>query len=157
MLYFLLLLTIILMGCTLSPTIHNTPTSSGSDIQNQSGTMQTGDTSSFDTLHANDMEHRDHTASTTTGTVSALALLQPTNPRPISEMMVEYSEGVEGFLVYNPDDSAATSIIMIHERWGLNDHIKDMARVLAQNGYTVLAVDLYRGQVATTRRSNEAE
>ena len=43
---------------------------------------------------------------------------------------------------------------MIHEWWGLNDNIKEMAKKLASNGYVVLAVDLYGGHIATT--SDEA-
>ena len=43
---------------------------------------------------------------------------------------------------------------MIHEWWGLNDNIKEMAQKLASHGYIVLAVDLYDGEVATT--SDEA-
>ena len=38
---------------------------------------------------------------------------------------------------------------MIHEWWGLNDHIKYMAGLLASSGYKVFAIDLY-GEVATT-------
>jgi carboxymethylenebutenolidase len=38
---------------------------------------------------------------------------------------------------------------MIHEWWGLNEHIKHQADLLAQEGYVVLAVDLYHGEVAT--------
>ena len=38
---------------------------------------------------------------------------------------------------------------MVHEWWGLNDNIKYMARLLADSGYRVVAVDLY-GEVATT-------
>jgi carboxymethylenebutenolidase len=37
---------------------------------------------------------------------------------------------------------------MIHEWWGLNNHIKDMANLLAKEGYVVLAADLYNGKVA---------
>lgn len=44
-------------------------------------------------------------------------------------------------------------LFVIHEWWGLNDHIKQEADQLYQdlNGVTVLALDLYDGQVATTR------
>ena len=38
---------------------------------------------------------------------------------------------------------------MIQEWWGLNDWVKDQARALAKEGYVALAVDLYRGKVAT--------
>lgn len=42
------------------------------------------------------------------------------------------------------------AVIMVHEWWGLNDNIRMMARRLAGEGYQVLAVDLFDGQVATT-------
>ncbi len=42
------------------------------------------------------------------------------------------------------------AVIMIHEWWGLNDNIKNMANELSKEGYVVLAVDLYNGEVATT-------
>ena len=38
---------------------------------------------------------------------------------------------------------------MIHENRGLNAYIKDMANTLARQGYVVLAVDLFKGQMAT--------
>jgi carboxymethylenebutenolidase len=38
---------------------------------------------------------------------------------------------------------------MIHEWWGVNDNIKDMANELASKGYVVLAADLFNGEVAT--------
>jgi carboxymethylenebutenolidase len=41
-------------------------------------------------------------------------------------------------------------IVVIHEWWGLNDWVKDQASKLADQGYITLAVDLYRGKVATT-------
>ena len=42
------------------------------------------------------------------------------------------------------------AIIVIHEWWGLNDWVKDQAAKLAGEGYVALAIDLYRGKVATT-------
>jgi carboxymethylenebutenolidase len=38
---------------------------------------------------------------------------------------------------------------VFHEWWGLNDWVKEQASDFASHGYVVLAVDLYRGQVAT--------
>ncbi|HEU5060867.1 MAG TPA: dienelactone hydrolase family protein, partial [Kofleriaceae bacterium] len=42
-------------------------------------------------------------------------------------------------------------VIVIHEWWGLNDHIMHWADRLAADGHAALAVDLYGGVVATTR------
>ncbi len=39
-------------------------------------------------------------------------------------------------------------IVMIHEWWGLNDNIREMAQQLASHGYVVLAVDMFNGEVA---------
>jgi carboxymethylenebutenolidase len=41
-------------------------------------------------------------------------------------------------------------LIVIHEWWGLNDNIRGMAKRLAGEGYTALAIDLYGGQTADT-------
>src|SRR5215475_1820859 len=40
-------------------------------------------------------------------------------------------------------------IVVIHEWWGLNDRVKEQASKLADQGYAALAIDLYRGKVAT--------
>ena len=42
----------------------------------------------------------------------------------------------------------APSVLLIHEWWGLNEQLKTMARILADEGYVVLAADLYKGVVA---------
>jgi carboxymethylenebutenolidase len=43
------------------------------------------------------------------------------------------------------------AVVMIHENRGLNEHIKMMADTLANEGYVVLAVDLFNGQVASNQ------
>ena len=40
---------------------------------------------------------------------------------------------------------------MIHENKGLNNNIKNMANLLAKEGYVVLAVDLFNGEVTTNQ------
>ncbi len=53
-------------------------------------------------------------------------------------------------LLYLPSGSGShPAIIVIHEWWGLNDWVKEQASNLASEGYVALAVDLYRGQVAS--------
>src|SRR5512142_2416849 len=42
------------------------------------------------------------------------------------------------------------ALIVIHEWWGLNDWVKEQAAKWADQGYAALAIDLYRGKVATT-------
>jgi len=46
-------------------------------------------------------------------------------------------------------DSAGKAVIIIHEYWGLNDHIKDIAGRYADAGFIAIAPDLYRGKLAT--------
>jgi carboxymethylenebutenolidase len=77
---------------------------------------------------------------------------------------INYFDSASGYLVYpsianNNNNAAANTansskklpaVIMIHENRGLNDNIKSMANTLAREGYAVLAVDLFKGQVAQT-------
>jgi carboxymethylenebutenolidase len=60
-------------------------------------------------------------------------------------------EPVRGYLA-RPASAGADlpGVIVIQEWWGLNENIEAMARRLAAEGYTALAVDLYGGEVATT-------
>jgi len=66
---------------------------------------------------------------------------------------VSYKSGAETVqaLLYTPARKGPfPAIIVIHEYWGLNDWVKDQAAKLADQGYVALAIDLYRGKVATT-------
>jgi carboxymethylenebutenolidase len=66
---------------------------------------------------------------------------------------VSYKSGDETVqaLLYTPAGRGPfPAIIVIHEYWGLNDWVKDQASKLADQGYEALAIDLYRGKVATT-------
>ncbi len=48
------------------------------------------------------------------------------------------------------------ALIVIHERWGLNDNVRAMADRLAGEGYMVLAVDMYGGKTAATPAEAQA-
>ncbi len=55
-----------------------------------------------------------------------------------------------------PAKTPAPAVLLIHEWWGLNDQVKSVAAELARVGYLALALDLYRGRVATTREDARA-
>jgi carboxymethylenebutenolidase len=66
---------------------------------------------------------------------------------------VSYKSGdetVQGALYTPSGKGPFPALIMIHEWWGLNDWVKEQASKLSEQGYVTLAVDLYRGKVATT-------
>jgi len=58
-------------------------------------------------------------------------------------------EKVTGYLAVPPGKGPFPAVVVIHEWWGLNDWVKENARRFAGEGYVALAVDLYRGKVAT--------
>src|SRR5271165_545704 len=66
---------------------------------------------------------------------------------------VTYKSGTEtvNALLYTPAGTGPfPALVVIHEWWGLNDWVKEEASKLADQGYVALAIDLYRGKVATT-------
>jgi carboxymethylenebutenolidase len=64
--------------------------------------------------------------------------------------MVDLGDG-KAYLSLPKGDPPFSAVLVIHEWWGLNDHIKHWADRLAALGYAALAVDLYRGVAAKTR------
>ena len=54
-------------------------------------------------------------------------------------------------ILYTPKGKGPfPALVVIHEWWGLNDWMKEQASKLSDEGYITLAIDLYRGKVATT-------
>ena len=66
--------------------------------------------------------------------------------------MVEFPGGspqrsTVGFLVIPKQSGRYSAVIVIHEIWGLVDHIKNVANRLAREGFVALAVDLFDRKV----------
>ena len=86
--------------------------------------------------------------------VGGLSLTLVAVPRAVETATVRYASGqetVESYLARPPGPGPFPAVIVIHEWWGLNDQVKGEARRLAEEGYLSLAVDLYRGRIATDR------
>ena len=89
----------------------------------------------------------------------------------LENMTVNYHDNSSGYLVFplshnisstrepipyapyfsQSNASKLPAVVMIHENRGLNEHIRLMADTLANEGYVVLAVDLFDANVASTR------
>jgi len=82
-------------------------------------------------------------------------LKQEQPPKPTGKMV---QVGEQKHYVALPKDPKVPlpAIVVIHEWWGLNDHVKHWADRLAADGYAALAVDLYGGAPATTREEAQA-
>ena len=61
---------------------------------------------------------------------------------------------VQGYLAKPDTETPSAAVIVIHEWYGLNKHIEDVAERYAREGYVALAVDLYDGVLTTD--DNEA-
>jgi carboxymethylenebutenolidase len=85
---------------------------------------------------------------------------------PLENKTVNYFGNASGYLVYPITSSSSSSsknnisannntfpaVVMIHENKGLNDNIKNMANLLSKEGYVILAVDLFNGEVTTDQK-----
>ncbi len=85
-------------------------------------------------------------------TLTSAALIYHRAQPSVKTQMVQYQSGdetVSGYMAFPEGKGPFPAIILIHEWWGLNDWIKENAKKFADKGYIALAIDLYRGQVAT--------
>ena len=80
--------------------------------------------------------------------IALLALAGPSLAQPaVTAEPVEYSSGdtlLKGYLA-RPEGSTTQrpGVLVVHEWWGHNDYARKRARMLAELGYTALAVDMY--------------
>jgi len=62
---------------------------------------------------------------------------------------VSYQSGtrqLDGYLAHPEGDGPFPAVVVIHEAYGLNENIKDIARRFAGEGYAALGVDLFAGR-----------
>ena len=64
---------------------------------------------------------------------------------------------LKGFLAHDPDAGARAGVLIVHEWWGLDDYIRQRARMLAELGYSAMAVDMYGGGRTAADPSAAAE
>ena len=76
-------------------------------------------------------------------------------PVEVEAIEIPYGETqddlMRGYFVYPADMvEPLPAVIVVHEWWGLNDSVRAAAAKIAAQGYMVLAVDLFRGETATS-------
>jgi len=91
----------------------------------------------------------------------AWAALAPSAHAEVKTQEIEYKQGdtpLLGFLAY--DDAVKgkrPGVLVVHEWWGMNDHIRNQATRLAKAGYVAFALDMYgKGKVATHPKDAQA-
>jgi carboxymethylenebutenolidase len=81
--------------------------------------------------------------------IAAALAVRAQTPKTETVQFPSGKETVSGFLAVPDKPGIYPGIVVIHEWWGLNDWVKEQTEKLAAQGYVALAVDLYRGKIAT--------
>lgn len=77
----------------------------------------------------------------------------------VQTKVIKYSDGeteLQGFLAW--DDAVSgkrPGVLVVHEWWGLADHARDRAKMLAELGYVAFALDMY-GEGKSTDHAEDA-
>src|SRR5579872_6328582 len=94
----------------------------------------------------------------TLGVLCAIAMITSANAA-IKEEPVTYTDGeatMKGFVVYDDSTQAKRpGIVMVHEWWGITQHIHNEARKFATQGYTAFIADMY-GDAKTADNPKDA-
>jgi carboxymethylenebutenolidase len=80
---------------------------------------------------------------------AALHQLNGADAPPLRGQTIELGGGHAYLSLPEGVSAPMPAVVVIHEWWGLNDHIRHWSDRLAEDGYATLAVDLYGGEVAT--------
>ncbi|WP_249143059.1 dienelactone hydrolase family protein [Bradyrhizobium liaoningense] len=92
------------------------------------------------------------------GAFCAIAMVTSANAA-IKEEPVTYTDGettMKGFVVYDDASQAKRpGIVMVHEWWGITNHIHNEARKFAEQGYTTFIADMY-GDAKTADNPKDA-
>lgn len=70
-------------------------------------------------------------------------------PVGVDTLRVRLATGTDAFAVHPAGRGPAPAVIVVHEWWGLNGQIREVARRLARQGYVAMIPDLYHARVAT--------
>lgn len=84
--------------------------------------------------------------------LAVAAMCSADSPETKAKNTITYPSGTEmvsAHLALPAGAGRKPAVIVIQEWWGLNDFIRGKADDFARRGYVALAVDLYRGKVAT--------
>lgn len=82
------------------------------------------------------------------GLIAAVQLVRAQTPKTQTVEFPSGKETASGFLAVPDKPGVYPGLVVIHEWWGLNDWVKEQSEKLAEQGYVVLAVDLYHGKSA---------
>ncbi|MCG6976786.1 MAG: dienelactone hydrolase family protein [Acidiferrobacterales bacterium] len=81
------------------------------------------------------------------GLLAVLSLVSANSHAAVVGEEVQYKVGdtsFKGYLAYDNSSSAKRpGVLVVHEWWGQNDYARKRARMLAELGYTALALDMY--------------
>lgn len=89
----------------------------------------------------------------------AITMLTAAANAEIKTKAIEYAHGdvkLEGYLAWDDaKKSPQPAVILVHEWWGLTDHMKNLTRQVAAMGYVAFAIDMY-GKGVVTDKTEEA-
>ncbi|WP_429886210.1 dienelactone hydrolase family protein, partial [Geoalkalibacter halelectricus] len=92
-------------------------------------------------------------------TLALVLTLAATSLAGVKGYEMNYMAGdtlLRGYLAVNEDlEGRRPGVLVVHEWWGLNAYARERARMLAELGYTALAVDMY-GEGKTADHPREA-